>query len=724
MKLYSGCLHTPHNCQIFMPIFFVQHEVCTHALRFRNEWMQPWAGVDGNRNRRLEFKLGLTTSRNVAATEEGLASLNGLLNKTNQKRSLVFPALMYLSASAGEGRTFAELFEYLSDFVESPSVRFGLCRKAKAGSGSERASIGRLQIYFEGAVEILRLVLDAKEKDKNSSSVGIRFDPVPMHCGRVSVVDALRLSETMNRRQCLLPHFLRTPEQCRDYVRCLESIAKLNGICVATLKETKISVMNAQTTLPKGLKDSAEYPQHPVPLKATFLPQLTEKGKSELQHPATSLNETEQCTHLPVIKSEALTLQALEAPIEGFFVMTNAFDPARPCKRLTPANDEQIIYRPSKSETNIFCHTFSEPMSPASRQLREWRDGLVQIATDFEREQKIKKILENRKQRYCDASAHKGVNVRRHKLQQNCDELASKAGIDGFSGNPGRRDSREICFTTAIWTNWRKKCSLAFESVEAAQRIQSWYRALQPRHSLRVVRRGVTLMAAIARRLYQQKRTNGGKPELLLSYVTPIPSESERAFLKAVTLGQLEKAKQCLRKYSSPGSCRTISDSQQHSGSSRNKIGNISSQIAGNQSLGIDIRVRNEHGHGAINIAARNGKLKMLQWLHESLGLSLRSKANNGHSAAALAAKNGHLDVLKYIFEKCMDDLPSSGKYIDWNCVAVASMGCPSVTTAHWISYSNLGPKKLITPEVASSLRDYLKRQQMEGRAEETGVPS
>ena len=140
--------------------------------------------------------------------------------------------------------------------------------------------------------------------------------------------------------------------------------------------------------------------------------------------------------------------------------------------------------------------------------------------------------------------------------------------------------------------------------------------------------------------------------------------------------------------------------------------------------MGIDIRVRNEHGHGAINIAARNGKLKMLQWLHESLGLSLRSKANNGHSAAALAAKNGHLDVLKYIFEKCMDDLPSSGKYIDWNCVAVASMGCPSVTAAHWISYSNLGPKKLITPEVASSLRDYLKRQQMEGRAEETGVPS
>lgn len=77
----------------------LDHEICTHALRFSNEWVQPWAASESNRGRRSEFGLGLTTSRSVAATEEGLASINGLLNKPAHKRSLVFPALLYGEAS-------------------------------------------------------------------------------------------------------------------------------------------------------------------------------------------------------------------------------------------------------------------------------------------------------------------------------------------------------------------------------------------------------------------------------------------------------------------------------------------------------------------------------------------------------------------------------------------------------------------------------------------------
>lgn len=72
---------------------------------------------------------------------------------------------MYVAASAGEGRTFQELFDYLGEFVSSPAVRFGLCRKAKSGSGpSPIAAVGRKQIYFEGAIQVLRAVLDADEK--------------------------------------------------------------------------------------------------------------------------------------------------------------------------------------------------------------------------------------------------------------------------------------------------------------------------------------------------------------------------------------------------------------------------------------------------------------------------------------------------------------------------------------------------------------------------------
>ena len=36
----------------------------------------------------------------------------------------------------------------------------------------------------------------------------------------------------------------------------------------------------------------------------------------------------------------------------------------------------------------------------------------------------------------------------------------------------------------------------------------------------------------------------------------------------------------------------------------------------------VNPKCRNEHGQGAINLAARNGQLAtVLQWLHESLGL-------------------------------------------------------------------------------------------------------
>lgn len=70
---------------------------------------KPWAGV-GNRS---EYGLPPSTSREIASAEEGLATINGLLNKPFDQRLLIHPALMYVAASAGEGRTFQELYDYL-----------------------------------------------------------------------------------------------------------------------------------------------------------------------------------------------------------------------------------------------------------------------------------------------------------------------------------------------------------------------------------------------------------------------------------------------------------------------------------------------------------------------------------------------------------------------------------------------------------------------------------
>ena len=101
----------------------------------------------------MQFGLPPSSSREISSAEEGLATVNGLLNKPAPKsRLLVHPALMYVAAAAGEGRTFKELFDYLGKYVSSKAVKFGLCRKSKAGSGAELSAIGRKQIYFEGAV--------------------------------------------------------------------------------------------------------------------------------------------------------------------------------------------------------------------------------------------------------------------------------------------------------------------------------------------------------------------------------------------------------------------------------------------------------------------------------------------------------------------------------------------------------------------------------------------
>ena len=56
-----------------------------------------------------------SNARELAATEEGLASLNGLLFYPTDPsmRFLVTPAMLYIAAVEGEGRTFRELFDYL-----------------------------------------------------------------------------------------------------------------------------------------------------------------------------------------------------------------------------------------------------------------------------------------------------------------------------------------------------------------------------------------------------------------------------------------------------------------------------------------------------------------------------------------------------------------------------------------------------------------------------------
>ena len=86
-------------------------------------------------------------SREVAATEEGLASLNGLLfyPADPSQRFLVSPALLYIFASEAEGRTFTELFRFTADVCPDPRARFYHCVRAKRDTAEEGATRQRTE---------------------------------------------------------------------------------------------------------------------------------------------------------------------------------------------------------------------------------------------------------------------------------------------------------------------------------------------------------------------------------------------------------------------------------------------------------------------------------------------------------------------------------------------------------------------------------------------------
>jgi hypothetical protein len=105
----------PHPCCLCILFFFFLYMYAALVLNFYlptfiyiyENVSKPWSG------RRSDYGLPPSTSREIASCEEGLATINGLLNKPRDQRLLIHPALMYVAASAGEGRTFQELFDYL-----------------------------------------------------------------------------------------------------------------------------------------------------------------------------------------------------------------------------------------------------------------------------------------------------------------------------------------------------------------------------------------------------------------------------------------------------------------------------------------------------------------------------------------------------------------------------------------------------------------------------------
>jgi len=183
----------------------MDHEIGTHYFRMVNDGFQPWYSD------RKRFGLRSGSCRESVSTEEGLATVNTLLNANT--KYLFSAALLYYASCKAITMSFRELFDHLGQYVNNPDVRWRHVMRIKRGlkDPNEVGGYGNDQCYFEGAVEILRNIEN--------------IDFFTLYSGRICI-DEIQRIKRMARTNCLkIPKFLRDIEK---YKRTLRQIGYLN----------------------------------------------------------------------------------------------------------------------------------------------------------------------------------------------------------------------------------------------------------------------------------------------------------------------------------------------------------------------------------------------------------------------------------------------------------------------------------------------------------------
>ena len=202
---------------------FAVHEIGTHLVRRSNEEIQPWL--------RQRDRYDMTQDiRVLKATEEGLAMVHEAMHLPSLL--LARPALYYYASARAAALSFVELFEELEQWVEDEGKRFDICALVKRGvrdtserTGGSYYANGEVQVYFEGAVEILQ---------KAST-----LDPVLLFCGKLSLSDMAlsRVQRVVRRDGIVLPEFAKN---VKEYGRALERVARANGLLKKKKKKKTI----------------------------------------------------------------------------------------------------------------------------------------------------------------------------------------------------------------------------------------------------------------------------------------------------------------------------------------------------------------------------------------------------------------------------------------------------------------------------------------------------
>ncbi|XP_038049335.1 uncharacterized protein KIAA0895-like [Patiria miniata] len=183
------------------------HEIATHFYRSLNDGLQPWFS---NRQR---FGLSGLNSQTLAETEEGLASINTVLQAKN--KYLFSQALTYYTACKATEMTFHELFDHLGQYLMDKELRWKYVMRVKrclqdpGGVGGN----GKDQCYFTGAVDILR----------NIDNTDFHL----LYSGKISREEIPRIKRMARLDFIKLPAFLQNQETYRKQLR---HMAILNGL--------------------------------------------------------------------------------------------------------------------------------------------------------------------------------------------------------------------------------------------------------------------------------------------------------------------------------------------------------------------------------------------------------------------------------------------------------------------------------------------------------------
>ncbi|XP_064610514.1 microtubule-associated tyrosine carboxypeptidase-like [Liolophura sinensis] len=228
----------------------LHHEIGTHFFRMHNDGLQPWFSD------RKRFRLTPMSSRKLVSTEEGLATINTVLDSRVQ--FLWTAALLYYSACKAEYMSFGELYEHLEKFVNDREQRWKHCIRVKRGLDDVNVpgGYGKDQCYLEGAIKILK---DVDNIDFTILMAGKICTDEVQRCKRLARTDIIRL-----------PQFM---ADMAEYKSALRQIAQINGIGHETIPKTPRSIHSKRSN--KRYQDSRTPVQN--------IPKTTSVHRAELK---------------------------------------------------------------------------------------------------------------------------------------------------------------------------------------------------------------------------------------------------------------------------------------------------------------------------------------------------------------------------------------------------------------------------------------------------------